>query len=104
MKIRKGIIEGFDGSWNSGIGHLRIKDSETKQIECVPCENPTTVRSLEHAYGNVISAGHTALIENIKGKEIFWVYDEFGLLLGGFLPVEEDNGELEEKYLEQKIS
>jgi len=85
--MRRGIIKQFRGSWGSGIGYLHIEDSETGIIESVPCENAPTVRALEAAFGNVITPGHSANGTSYKDKEIYWDYDELGLVLGGFSPV-----------------
>lgn len=86
--MNRGIIKGFEGSWGSGIGHLVIEDSETGAEERVPCENGPTVRALESAFGDVIGAGHNVESEGGHvGQEIYWDYDEMGLMLGGFTPV-----------------
>lgn len=59
MKTYTGTIKRFIGSWESGLGYLIIetKNGDQKQV---PCENGPTVRALEDAFGNVITAGHTA--------------------------------------------
>lgn len=93
-EIYKGKIRGFGGSWLSGLGFLLIEDSDTHTIESVPCENSSTVRALESAFGNVITEGHTANGNGYKGQEIFWSYDEAGIVLGGFTPVGEASDEL----------
>jgi len=92
--MRRGIIKQFRGSWGSGIGYLDIEDSETGIIESVPCENAPTVRALEVCFGKVITPGHSADGTGYKDKEIYWDYDELGLVLGGFSPVEKE----EEQY------
>ena len=102
MQIRKGTILGFRGSWGSGIGTLEIKDAKTNQVEQVPCENAPTVRSLEAAFGNVITQGHTANGNGYKGKEIFWAYDDMGLVMAGFQPVETADFNLIEAYEKQE--
>ena len=89
MEIRKGKLIQFRGSWGSGLGTLEIEDSETGECEQVPCENPTTVRALEAAFGNVITDGHTANGDGYKGREVYWSLDELGLVLEGFTPVED---------------
>ena len=96
--MRKGITVNFRGSWGSGLGYLDIEDSETKQVEAVPCDNASTVRALEAAFGNVITPGHTANGPGYKGQEIYWDYDEIGLVLGGFSPVDQASDELVEAY------
>ena len=94
MKIRKGKLIRFSGSWGSGLGTLEIEDSVTGVRQCVPCDNGATVRALEAAFGNVITPGHTANGGTYKGREVYWSYDELGLTLGGFTPVEEASPEL----------
>ena len=88
--MRKGTIIEFRGSWSSGLGYLIIEDSRTHKVEAVPCDNAPTVRALEAAFGDTITPGHTANGTGYKGKEIYWDYDESGLVLGGFTPAEED--------------
>ena len=87
MEIRKGKLIQFRGSWGSGLAVLEIEDSETGAHELVPCDNGATVRALEAAFGNVIIKGHTANGDGYKGKEVYWSYDELGLVLEGFTPV-----------------
>lgn len=102
MEIRKGKILSFQGSWGSGLGSLIIQDSETEQVESIPCDNGSTVRSLEACFGNVITPGHTANGNGYKNKEIFWGMDDMGLVLGGFSPVEDALPKLVEEYEKQK--
>jgi len=87
--MNKGTIVQFRGSWGSGIGFLDIKDSETGEVQSIPCENSPTVRALEACFGNVITEGHTANGRGYIGKEIYWDYDELGMILEGFTPVDE---------------
>jgi len=87
VEIKKGKLIQFHGSWGSGLGYLEIEDSETGEHELVPCDNGTTVRALEAAFGDVITEGHTANGDGYKGQEVYWSYDEFGLVLEGFTPV-----------------
>jgi len=98
--VQRGTIQGFQGSWGSGIAILIIK-KENGEIDNVPCDNAPTVRALESAFGNVIGAGHTMSTENIKGKEIFYDYTDWGTL-AGFVPVDEAPPELFEEYEKQK--
>lgn len=87
--MRKGIIKKFSGSWGSGLGFLIIEDSVTGEVESVPCDNGPIVRALEGCFGNVIGNNH-----NVKkdagyiDQEIYWDYDDLGLTLEGFTPVE----------------
>ncbi len=99
-ELERGTIRGFGGSWGSGIGYLQV-EKEDGTVESIPCENSTTVRALEDAFGDVITDGHTANGKGFIGKEIFYCWDEMGLLLGGFTPVEEARPELIEKYEQQ---
>ena len=89
MEIRKGRLIQFGGSWGSGLGTLEIEDSETGEREYVHCDNGATVRALEAAFGNVITAAHTANGGGYKGREVYWSLDELGLVLEGFTPVED---------------
>jgi len=98
VEIRKGRLIQFRGSWLSGLGTLEIEDSETGVHEYVPCDNGATVRVLEAAFGEVITPGHTANGDGYKGQEVYWSYDEFGLVLAGFTPVEDAQSELMEHY------
>jgi hypothetical protein len=89
--IHKGKILGFEGSWGSGMGFLTLEDSETHRLMRIPCENSSTARALEAAFGNVIGRAHDVKSNGGHiGKEIYWSYDEMGLVLGGFTPVEEN--------------
>lgn len=94
MEIMKGKLLQFRGTWGSGIGCLVIEDSETGDVEVIPCDNAPTVRALDACFGNVITAGHTARGIGYKGKEVYWSYDEMGLILAGFTPVEDASEEL----------
>jgi len=89
MQLNKGILKEFRGSWGSGIGQLLIEDSDTGITEAIPCDNAPTVRALESCFGNVITPGHAAGGNGFKGQEVFWSYDELGLILGGFTPVKD---------------
>ena len=100
MEIRKGRLIQFRGSWGSGLGTLEIEDSETSERDHVPCDNGATIRALEAAFGNVITPAHTANGDGYKGQEVYWSYDEFGLVLGGFTPVEDASPELVNCYQE----
>jgi len=98
--VKKGIIRGFSGSWGSGIGFLLIED-EAGTILRVPCENGQTVRSLEACFGDVIGDGHCVRNDDkagYMGREIYWIYEDIGILLGGFVSVEEAPESLVEAY------
>ena len=98
MELRKGKIRGFKGSWMSGLGALVIEDSENGTVEDVHCDNGATVRALDACFGNVIGEGHTVNDKAWKGQEIYWSYDDMGLILGGFTPVEGASEELHDMY------
>ncbi len=98
MEIKKGRLIQFRGSWGSGLATLEIEDSETGAHELIPCDNGATVRALEAAFGNVITPGHTANGDGYKGQEVYWSFDELGLVLEGFTPVEDASPELVDCY------
>lgn len=100
-KINKGKIVEFRGSYQSGLGALILTDaSGTEQM--VPCENAATVRALDSAFGGVIGDAHDVNQSAIAGKEIYWSLDEFGLVLGGFTPVDEAGDKLIGLYKSQQ--
>ncbi|MBA7622235.1 hypothetical protein ES703_29609 [subsurface metagenome] len=98
MEVKKGRLIQFRGSWGSGLATLEIEDSETGAHELIPCDNGATVRALEAAFGDVITPGHTANGDGYKGKEVYWSFDELGLVLEGFTPVEDASPELVDCY------
>lgn len=95
MLIEKGILKEFKGSWGSGMGFLAIEINGS--VKDFPCDNGTTVRSLEAAFGNVITEGHTASGNGFKDQEVFFSVDDFGVL-AGFTPVAEARSELIDAY------
>ena len=99
--IRKGKIIEFQGSWMSGLAQLVIEDSETGAIESICCENASTVRALDDAYGDVIDGNHSLNNSAITGKEILLSSD--GLIMSGFTPMEEAGEELLELYEKSKL-
>lgn len=94
LKINK-----FSGSWGSGVGYLNGLNEKGKLVS-IPCDNATTVRSLESAFGDVITSGHTANGNRITGKEIFYRFDDMGLIMASFIPVNEyeELEDIEEDY------
>jgi len=98
VEIRKGKLIQFYGSCGSGLGYLEIEDSETGVHEHVPCDNGATVRALDTAFGDTITEAHTANGNGYKGQEVYWSYDEFGLVLSGFTPVEDASPEVVDCY------
>lgn len=81
----KGTIVGFRGSRGSGLGSLVLED------RIIPCENAPTVRALDACFGGVITPGHTADSNPLRGKEIVYSVDDLGLLMA-FTPVEDWTG------------
>ena len=99
--IYKGTILGFSGSWGSGIGYLKIKDSRTGKIKSVACENAETVRALQNAFGDTISEGHTVNPKGgYVGEEIYYQMESWGTM-AGFEPVYDASVEIEEAYEKQ---
>ena len=95
--MQKGKLIQFSGSFGSGLGQLSIEVDG--QVQMFHCDNGTTVRSLESAFGNVITDGHTADGEGYKGQEVYFSVDDMGLL-ESFTPVDEASPELIEKFEE----
>lgn len=86
MTYKRGKIDGFSGSWGSGLGYLIIDGQP------VPCDNGPTVRGLEACFGNVIGKAHDVVSgPSWVGKEIVYSVDAFGLL-EGFTPAEDWDG------------
>jgi len=79
-----GVIDGFMGSWGSGLGYLIIDGQP------VPCDNAGMVRALDACFGNVISPGHTVSQESIAGREIWYSVGPCGVL-ESFGPVDDDS-------------
>jgi len=80
MKTYRGLIEGFGGTWGSGIGYLFVSG------RTVACDNADTARQLDSAFGNVITRDHLVDNRPIIGKDI--AYSTEGPLLRGFTPYE----------------
>lgn len=100
MKLFKGKIKGFQGSWGSGIATLLIEDS-AGIVQSIPCDNAQTVRSLEAAFGNVITANHTCNGKGYIDKEIFYSVESWGCM-SGFMPVSEASPKLIREYKRQQ--
>ena len=84
-RMNHGVINGFMGSWNSGLAYLIIDGQP------VPCDNGATVRSLEACFGRVIAPGHVVNQETIVGKEIHYSVGLWGVL-ESFSPIDSDEG------------
>jgi hypothetical protein len=70
----RGTIDGFSGSWASGLGFLII------DCQPVPCDNAATVRALDACFGGVIAPGHLVDQESIVGREIRYQITPWGVL------------------------
>lgn len=97
--LQKGKLIQFSGSFGSGLAQISIEVDG--QVQMFHCDNGTTVRSLENAFGNVITEGHTANGNGYKNKEIYFSVDNIGVL-EGFTPVEEATPELIEIFEKNK--
>jgi hypothetical protein len=85
VRVFCGRLEGFSGSWGSGIGFLIING------EPIPCENTATVRALEACFGDAIVPGHTISSVSFKGREIVYAVDSLGMLVD-LVPIERWEG------------
>lgn len=92
MDMQKGTILDFTGSWSSGVAMLTIKIDDGTELS-IPCENSQTVRALDACFGGVIVPGHSVGVDAIRGKEIYFSLDDFGMLKG-FSPIEPDEMEV----------
>ena len=84
MHCHRGTIDCFAGSWGSGLATLAFCEGNS-----VHCNNGPLVRALDGAFGNVITDGHCVNNDAIHGKEIVYWFDEMGLCMAGFIPVDE---------------
>lgn len=96
--MHKGSLVTFQGSWGSGLGFLHIRDAEDGKVRAVPCDNGSTVRALDAAFPGTIAAGHVVDTRAFAKREVYWDYDDLGLTLGWFVPVEDAPAEVEELY------
>lgn len=80
--MEKGKITGFLGSWGSGIAQIEIDG------EPIPCENGATVRALAAMFPDVIGPGHVLNVNAILDREVYWDWDDIGIMLGSLAPVE----------------
>lgn len=74
-----GKIIGFNATRGSGIATL-ILFKRDGTLDYVICDNAQTVRALDDAFGGVIADGHMVNVEAIRGKEIEYKKDQFGVL------------------------
>ena len=106
--IYKGKIvsfHGIHGVWQSGLAVLTIEDYDRGRVS-LPCNNATTARALDDAFGGVMIDEQTVSQRVIKGKEIYYFTDAMGLVLGGFIPAEQATEEVIKAYerTKQEIS
>lgn len=81
MLLNRDKVEAIHGSWGSGLCSVEFESGRS-----VYGDNGPTVRAFDSATGGaVIGEGHTINNDGIKGLDICWFEDEFGLTLGGFV-------------------
>lgn len=84
--MRRGTIQGFAGSWGSGIATLTIREGDS--TVAIPCENAPTVRALAAMFPDVIGDGHCVNVGALEGQEVQFCMDDMGLMLGGLAPMD----------------
>ena len=94
--IYRGEIESIGGQPMSGLLTMVIGG------HVVHADNGPTIRALDAAFGGVIGAGHSFNSDAVIGKEVYWVFDDMGLTLGGFCPVDSASDELIEAFESQE--
>jgi hypothetical protein len=77
--VYRNTILGFSGSWGSGLATLIFEEGLQ-----VPADNGPLGRALIGAF-DAASPGHSIDNRKIAGQEIVWFYDDFGLILAGFI-------------------
>lgn len=82
MEIHRGTISDLTGNPMSGIWMLHFEDGSS-----IPIESGSGVRALARAFGAREGSGD--LMDKIVGQTIDYVYDDMGLCMAGFNPVEE---------------
>jgi len=96
MKIYKGTIKEFRGTWSSGIATLLIEDDKGV-IKKIPCDNGPTVIALEACFGETIGESNGGYI----GKQIYYSIADWGVL-EGFIPVDDASEKVIEAYEKQE--
>jgi hypothetical protein len=81
-----GVIDGFSGSWSSGLGYLVIDGQP------VPGDNAATVRALEACFGSVMAPGHLVDQQAIVGQGIWYSVSPWGVL-EAFSPAGDNHGD-----------
>jgi len=98
--VYRGRIVALHGSWGSGLAVMIIDDKD-RGLQHLHCDNGTTVRSLEGAFGNAIGPGHTINQKGFAGKAIYYSEDFMGGL-DGFTPVKGAPDRVKKAYRETK--
>lgn len=80
--MKTGTIEGFNGTYGSGIASLVIRPGVKGRGRCktLYCENAPTVRALASMFPDVIGEGHTVNVGALKGKVVRYETDGMGML------------------------
>ena len=91
MGLLTGVISGLSGHPASGIWHLHFEDRSA-----VPIESGCGVRALAAAFGAREGSGD--LLDKIIGQEIVYAYDDMGLCMAGFTPMDEWENQYEDTF------
>lgn len=89
--LKRSTIVGLD--LEASVVSLRDVDGSLAQVRC---DSTAVSRAFAECFPGFVS-DHGAAI----GQEIFWVYDDLGIMLGGFVPVLEASGEVWEQFAGQ---
>jgi len=65
--VYRGRIVALHGSWGSGLAVMIIDDKD-RGLQHLHCDNGTTVRSLEGAFGNAIGPGIRSIRRDSPGR------------------------------------
>lgn len=93
--LYKDVIAGLHGHPMSGLWHLQFESGAAAGIE-----SGYGVRQLAACFG--ATEGKGDLLEKIRGKEIFYSVDVFGVLCA-FTPVENAPQEMRDYYESQEV-
>jgi hypothetical protein len=100
VEIHCGIIQDVYGSFGSGLIQIRVLEIGVESTPAggwhitthsvlLPADNGPTIRALDMAFGDVITEGHTFDAEAVRGRAIFYSWDEMGICMAGFTPMGE---------------
>ena len=79
--MRVGTIDGFRGSWGSGVAVLVIDGL------AIPCDNAPTVRALRDILGpDVTTPGHCVDVDVLAGQQV--AYEVAGGMLSALAPAD----------------